>query len=407
VTLGGWAGAYGGTVCLENGSTYGWTGSGSVPGAQYGWVDFRSAKAGDAICPNAGDPGGATIVNDLSSRSFWSNRTKFSYVNFKGAANTQSPGSSQYLVADHVNQLHDTQGNGGIFGNGGWMCLESKSFFGGDGLCSAAVMVRGSAGKYAPSDGLHQVPVAVGNTTDGTSNAMEWMTGRYDGTNVIKDVTILPPELSGYKISDILNLSVYGYTLQRTDMTENNSAFNCFSGTTNTITIDDVNHTLTMGGLTGSGNCPVGYVGYLFVTGNHPDAYQLPTGDMAADIYVANNVFSPNNADGSPRYRGFAQGLYLENYGMSSVYVGHNTVNIDRNDGEKMYPTTGNGEAFISDSNVFDGSTSYGFDAVTPDVGYTGETFVGDQCVAGTFAGVGSPRHSKAAATNACYAEKP
>jgi hypothetical protein len=280
------------------------------------------------------------------------------------------------------------------------MCLESTSYFGGDGICSSALMVRGSVGKYAPNDGLHEVAVAVGNTLDGTGNTMEWMTGRYDGTNVIKDVSILPAELSGYTLSQVLNATNgFQYTLQRKDAAEGQRGWNCFNNTAVISEIDDANRTVTLSGLSGSGTCPKNYIGYIFFAGAHPDDFQLQTGVANSDVYVANNNFNMT-------YRTYSQGMFLETIGMASVYVGHNNVYTDRTGVEHMYPVSGDGDAFISDSNVFDGIGAYAFDNVAPN-GFVGETFVNDQCHSGGFTGAGSPTHRRAAETRACYKALP
>lgn len=394
-----WRGLYGGAVCLENGSSYAYSGSASLPGTTFGYMEYRSAKAGDAICPHTADPGGATITNDLSSRAYWPQHTKFSYVNFLGYANDQSGGDSTYLVADHVTQVHDTLENSGIFGNGGYYCLESTSYFGGDGGCSSAVMVRGSTLKYAvDADGLHDVPVEVGNTIDGVGNQMEWMTGKFTtGSNVITNVQILPAELSGYKISDILLIAT-AYTLARADMAENNPSWNCFNSATNGITsIDDIAHTITLTSAVGSGNCPNNYTGYIFFRGQHSDLFQLQITSQHSDVYIVNNNFNVT-------FQSYNQAAFVETLGIASFYMGHNNFYTDLTGNENMFPTDGNNEAFISDTNYFHGTAGYNFDAI---LGSRSETLVNDTCLNGGYVGRGSPQHRKAAASNGCYISLP
>lgn len=403
VTAGGWAGAYGGTVCLENGSSYLWAdpGSHTSPGSAYGYLEFRSALAGDSLCPHTSDPGGATVTNDNSSRAYWPMHSKFSYLNFKGPATDLSGGDAWFLVADHVAEKHDLEDLGGVLGSGGYYCLEITSWFGTDGGCSGAVMVRGSSLKYSNSDGAHDVPVFVNNTVDGNGNALEWMTGQFNSATptVVTNVQILPAELSGYKISDIVSTGNAAWSLARTDRAENDPAWNCFgTGRSNSISsIDDVNRTITFSGVTSSGTCANGYTGYLYYSGNHPDLYQVQITSQHSDVYISGNNFNTT-------YQSFTQGLFIETMGIASIYVGHNNFYTDPAGVENMFPTDGNGEAFVTDSNYFHGVSSYNFDAY---IGSAQETLVNDTCFAGGFVGKASAQHRKAAASSACYTTLP
>lgn len=393
-----WQGIYGGAVCLENGSSYAYSNYSNSPGSAFGYTEYRSAKAGDPICPNAGDPGGATLTNITpTSRQYWPAHTKFSYLNFIGTANNASGGDAWYLVADHVSQKHDLLDNGGIFGNGGYYCLEVTSWFGADGGCSSAVMVRGSSLKYSDSDGMHDVPVEVGNTVDGDGNALEWMTGQFNsGTpNVITNVQILPSELSGYTLSQIVSL-IAAWTLERTDGAE----VNCYTSRSNQVaSVDDTNHTITMTGATSSGSCANGYTGYVYYSGNHPDDFQLQITSQHSDVYISGNSFNGT-------YPSYTQGAFVETMGIASAYIGHNAINTDTTGVEQMFPVDGNNEAFISDQNTFHGTASFGsFDNI---FGSSLETMVKDQCLSGgTITPKGSPQHRLTAASSACYTSLP
>jgi hypothetical protein len=202
-------GKFGGTICVLNsgGVPTEYTNYVINPDTKLGYLDIQSASQAPCVAP--GDPGGVTINQTtggaISTRGYFPIKTRWRYINQNGSPDNLSAGDSQYYVADHVTQVHDGLGNGGLLGGGAWMCLEDTTFFGSDGMCSGAGYVRGSTAKYSFQDGLHDVNYAVNNTIDGDGALQLWATAVYhSGTPAtLTNVTLLPSELSGYTLSSI------------------------------------------------------------------------------------------------------------------------------------------------------------------------------------------------------------
>lgn len=395
-------GKWGVTICLEGGQAYGYSGSVTNPDSSIGYSTYRSAAAGDALCPNSGDPGGATVINapQSSTRSYWPNRTLWQYVNFSGTADTLGSGGVRTLVVDHVIQVSDTLGYGGLLGAGGWMCLESTTWFGTDGACSGALMVRNTTANYGMQDCFHDVSIVVGNLCDADGYYETWATATSDGSSTLQNVTFGASELAGRTLSSVYAALPAGFHI--TAVSTATGFANCFTAlTTGPSAVDDVNHTVSFSTLTPSGSCPNGQTVYLFAGNAHPDGMQISGLDMHSDVLVMNNSFGPN-------FSSYAQGLFLEDEGMSGVLVTGNTVKATNSSfTPTMVAVNGNNENVIFSGNTFSGSAGFNLDLA---VGSANETLVKDQCLSGgtlTPVNAGVNVRALAAASSACYATSP
>jgi len=359
-------GKWGGTVCLMAGHTYTYSGSVTVPDAALGYVTLASANADTCAAPS--DPGGATITNtpQATTRAFFAHNTRWRSLNFIGYASNLDPTYQQKFVVDHVTQVHDTLGNGGLLGAGAWMCLESTSWFGSDGGCSGAYYIRGSTFKYAYNDGMHEVSSAVSNTVDGVGNALEWASATFNTATPTVLTISLPSELSGYNLSAI-------FPTNQPLSAVNASNQPCYSNDANP-TINDGAKTLTLTGVTTTGNCTNGSTVYVnFDNSAHPDNFQQSSLNIVDDVLIQGNSFNAG-------YKSFTQGEFIQPAYISGFYVNGNSFNNDVHDVESLVLTTGGVDAWISGLNQYAGTNSYRQDLL---IGSTNETFVKDQCLNG------------------------
>jgi len=384
---------HGGTVCLMDGGTFSMSGPTSIPSSTVGLATIQSASQFPCVAP--GDPGGATVGPfSNTSRSYFPNRNEWRYVNLIGnAPTTLSGGMAWYLYADHVTAVSSPLDTGGLLGTGGFACVESTSYFGHDGACSGAVMARNVVAKYFTWDGLHDVAVAVRNSTDFGGPQMFWATGdSTSGSPTITNVT-LPAELAGHTLTSI-------FTGMSTDMTADftllrggvleSSCFGTGSGYHNVIAVSDSPPAITLDA-NATTTCTGGNLG----TEAHGDNYQVADKSFnpQSDLYVAYNNFGILGP-------GIQQGYFLEGSSMSGVYTGHNSFQINSLDTESMLTTSGGNELVIYDQNTFLGNRQNVVNRQNPSAF---ETYGLDLCPSsGTYIGTGTNIRAQASGS-ACY----
>jgi hypothetical protein len=396
-------GKFGLTVCLMNsGSNFVYSG-GTWFGPVASWLGYVDiAAANSALCGLGADPGGEWVTNDNMTRNALPDpgNVAWHYVNFFGNADSGSPGDSIYYVADHVTQKTGLYGTNGIFGSGGYMCLESTSFFGNNGACPGTEMVRNTVGKYSVADGLHNTRIAVGNSMDGIGGEpMTWITGTYStatplvltGITMPSDVTSAGNTLTSLFVGDGI---VHSPMADFSNGCWNMGAQTVVSATSSTMTFQNV-------GQTDAGLCPNGSTRTIWgSTGEHSDLVQI-TGVPFTDVFYLGNSFNSS-------YPTAGQAPFFETILMDGVDHENNTYTKTALDVEKADAVNGANNNVTYGGNTWVGSTSFVHNLF---VGGNTETFSGDKCVPGGSIlppnVAGTNQQSYAAATNPCYTTNP
>lgn len=398
-------GKYGGTVCLMGGSGYSYSGTASKPDSSVGWTVIQGAD--QAPCSLGADPGNPTltIATGITDRSYYPNRTMWRYMNLAGynAPTTANGGQGWYLAADHVSAKAATMGSGGLLSTGAEYCVESTSWFGNDGACSGALMVRNTTTKYLVADCQHDVAVAVGNVCDYGGPQFFWATGTSSiGSNVITGVNLVP-ELAGYTAAQIWTpnptpgsgttppqVGLFAAGLLESSCFPSGPLLYVIAATSTTLSLGDISGTP----VNATANCTSGNIGW---PGAHGDNYQIVVGNPFSDIYVANNNYALTTG-------GVQQGLFLETPQISGAYVGNNQFMLNPLNTESALLTKGGNENVIFDNNVFTGGGSMRLDLQQAS---NGETLIRDQCVgSGTMLPpviAGTNIRALAATSNGCY----
>lgn len=389
-------GKWGTTICLMNaGVTNTYSNKTNLPDAGLGYVDFQAANV--APCAATGDPGGEILSQSpqVTTRSYFTAHARWRYLNISTPPSNLNGGNAQYFVADHVTEIADAQGNSGLMGSGGWMCLESTVWFGSDGACSGSYMVRGTTAKYAYQDGFHDVPNLIGNTVEAEGYPAQWMTATYSASTplIASNVTLVPTELAGYAPSQILNVGTVTYTMFSA------SGQNCYSGAgvATLASVNDGAKQVTFNTIGTTGNCADGATVYLSAIGAHPDDLQLSGSNIFNNSFIIGNNFNMNSG-------GAVQGEFIETELQDGLYVSGNSYKVNPIIGTTMAPMNGGNMNLINSHNTYINSGSFTHDL---EMGGVNETLIGDQCLAGgsilppSKAGVNI--RAKAAATNACY----
>lgn len=402
----------GGVVCLLGGATFGFGGTlATKPESTLGHTIFESANGPD--CNVSGDPGGATLNNGgtpITARGYFPNWTEFRNVKLKGAMSTGNWSSAWYLMASNVTETGDylswssgsTVLDSGLLAAGALSCTESTAWFGYNGGCSEAILLRNDTFKYFPEDAIHDPAIAVNNTVDGGGNTFFWTTASSTtGSNVISNIS-LGGELAGSPLSNIFEP---GMTI--TVFAANAAESSCFPSTaivesvgTNSITVWDgtnpVNATATCTG------------GNLGIVGVHSDDLQIQQLQIEHDIYIANDSFNKT-------YPGATQGFFVQppvsglKLSGSNFYGTVNTTNSG-------LQTAGAADTWVANDNYYGGFTggaaAAGFannywDRVLPS---NGVTYIQEQCLLGGSVMLGSGDTNLrrvAASASACYANYP
>lgn len=391
-------GKWGGIVCLMGGGTWANdTGTGTDPTLTLGFLKYQSANT--APCVNAGDPGGATMKFSETGDDIYASFTfaRVWYKNIKTAAqsgcNSGScyPGSSDngkatQLVAEGVTNTTNDWQDGGLLGNSAYACFDSTAYYGNDGGCNQAQIVRNSTLKYFKADGLHGVALALNNTIDGGGAVFAWTTGSSTaGSPVITGVTVQGGQALStlFPAGNVINVwdgsNVPGFCFPGSSSTTNPTVV---STTSNTITLD-MNATST---------CTGSYLGDS--SGVHSDMVQNQQDWLTADIILIGNSFGQT-------FPAFQQGFFQEQQGVSGIYLDSNSwKNLPADTNDSIIEVSGGNEHVIYHANVWTGGNirqdTYGDS--------NDETFVGDQCSPGkTFTGALTNIRRLAAGSNACY----
>lgn len=402
-------GLYGATVCAMGGSTYTYSGIAfGFPDSSLGWTTLQGAD--QAPCSLGGDPGNPSLQAQLgiNDRAYFTTRTMWRYLTMTGpnAPTDASPGSSQYLAADHVTAISSRIGYGGLLGSGGAWCVESTSWFGQDGACSGALMTRNVITKYLTTDCQHDVPVIINMQCGYAGPQFFWALGDVtNGSNVITNVHFAPSELSGVNPANVwvpaanpsvaTNIAEFGAyqagVLENLCFPAVPDTLYVIAATSTTLSVGDVNGNPVNANLT----CTAANLAW---PGSHGDNAQWSAGvNFFSDIVAIGNDFGAASC-------GVQQGQFVEAPQVSGLYFANNRFCVNVLTGEHVLNNKGGNENYISSLNTF---INGGGPQQDLQQSSNGETYVGDQCInTGQILPVvtaGTNIRALAAASNTCY----
>lgn len=396
------SGMYGGTVCILNAqSVLTESGSGTVPTATLGWLTYQSAAI--APCVHPGDAGMPKMHFDGSNRYYGvggATHIKYNGIQVDNAPSTYNGGVAVQLWAENTLSVgHVYQVNGtatGTLGAGGVACINTTLIFNYNGGCSA-MLIDGGSVKYISEDGFGNNEFVHDVTVDAEGPSLFWTTATAtSGSKTITGVTVP----AGYTIAQIFppgstcSLSQDVSCIGVVDSTGAEGT-NCFPAGgggifTSIVSVNEAAHSILTDQFA---TCSV--TGMLANAGVHADGVQFNNTAISTDIiyhHVTIGITLP----------GWYQGWFLEASGLSGIYLGDSNFKLNINTPEHPISINGGNDHLIQARNLF--TAGGGTSRVDADANSNDETFIGEQCINGSFwTGAGTNIRRKASPTNACY----